>query len=429
MNYNQALEYIHSFERFGSKLGLERISRLLELMGNPQNKLKYVHIAGTNGKGSTTTITSNILINSGYNVGTYISPYIIDFRERIQLNGNMISKEDLIYEVENIIPFIEKLNSQEIQIKEFELITAMAFNYFYRKKCDIVCLEVGLGGRFDATNVIKQPLVSVINSISIDHTNILGDNLTEISFEKAGIIKPNCDIVLYPKQEKETFDVIYQVAKQNNSKLYMADLDKLEISKMDIYGSDFEYSGNNYKIKLAGKHQVYNAINVIEICDILIVKGYNITFDNIYNGISKTFFPARMEILSENPIVILDGAHNCSGFYNINNIIKSNNTKPKIAIIGMLADKECEKSVEIISKTFDFIITTQVSNTRTLDAQTLKNMVEKYNKNVISETEYSNAYNVAVNRAGQNGLVLIVGSLYLASDFRKKFLFNGNDNK
>ncbi|MEG1027449.1 MAG: Mur ligase family protein, partial [Oscillospiraceae bacterium] len=224
MDYIQAENYIHSFTRFGSQLGLERMRRLLQLMGNPQKELKYIHIAGTNGKGSTAMMCTNILENSGYKVGTYISPFVVDFRERFQINSKMIEKEDFAVLATYIKPIVDKMRDEEnMQVTEFEAVTAIAFKYFAENKCDIVCLEVGLGGRFDATNVIDCPLVAIIASISLDHTAILGDTIPKIAFEKAGIIKPNSTVITYPLQDKEAIPVLKERCREENATFILPD--------------------------------------------------------------------------------------------------------------------------------------------------------------------------------------------------------------
>ena len=213
MKYDEALSYIHSLERFGVRPGLDRMRELMRLLGNPQNTLKFLHIAGTNGKGSTSTIAACILKSAGYNVGLYTSPYVLDFRERIQLNGEMVSKQDLADITEKVRSAIEENN---LLITEFEAVTAIAFLYYASKSCDYVVLEVGLGGRFDATNIISAPCVSVITLIGLDHTDVLGDTMEKIAFEKCGIIKEKSPVVSFPFQKPECLEIIKQTAKVNN---------------------------------------------------------------------------------------------------------------------------------------------------------------------------------------------------------------------
>jgi len=276
MNYEEALQYISNTNRYGIKLGLETVSRLLELLGNPQENLNIIHVAGTNGKGSVCSFISNILIDAGYSVGLYTSPYLENFTERIRVDQNEIRKE----EVANIVKLIDKkisimLNEGYPNPTEFEIVTAMALYYYNLCNVDYVVLEVGLGGRYDATNVIKESLVSVITSISLDHIGVLGDTISKIAYEKAGIIKNNGTVVVY-KQEYETEEVIREICRKKDAKYIGVDFDSIEIVRSDINTQIFNYSSSTYEyknleIKLIGEHQIKNAllaINVIEYLNI-----------------------------------------------------------------------------------------------------------------------------------------------------------------
>ncbi|MBR5496002.1 MAG: bifunctional folylpolyglutamate synthase/dihydrofolate synthase, partial [Oscillospiraceae bacterium] len=344
MTYTQALEYIHSFDKFGSKLGLERILKLLDLMGNPQKSLKFVHIAGTNGKGSTTMMCANVLKESGYKVGTYISPFVLEFRERIQICGQMIPQTDLAQLVEQIAPLVKKLNDDGDVLTEFEIVTCIALLYFCNQKCDVVCMEVGLGGRFDATNVIENPLVSVITSISLDHTQILGDTTDKIAFEKCGIIKQNCPCVTYPCQDIDALATIMEQCQAKNSTLVMPSKNAIEILQSDLSGNRFIYDETEFKTSLLGNHQIYNAVTAIETLKQLVYKGFNITKQSLLRGIENTTFPARCEILQKSPLVILDGAHNESGIKTLTALIDDMGTKVNV-IMGILKDKEVDIAV------------------------------------------------------------------------------------
>ena len=229
MNYTGSVEYIHSLLRFGIKPGLERISELLSLLGNPQEKVKAIHIAGTNGKGSTSTMTANILKNAGYRTGLFTSPYVINFRERIRINGEMIPEDALAETVSRVKEKIDILNEQGTEITEFEAITAAAYLYFAEEGCDFAVMETGLGGRFDATNVITKPAICIITSISFDHTDILGDSLEKIAFEKCGIIKRNCPVVTSENQSSEAMQVIKKTCEEKSSPLFITDPQKATV--------------------------------------------------------------------------------------------------------------------------------------------------------------------------------------------------------
>ncbi len=418
MTYTQALEYIHSFDKFGSKLGLERILKLLDLLGNPHKSLKFVHIAGTNGKGSTTMMCANVLKQSGYKVGTYISPFVLEFRERIQICGQMIPQDELASIASQIAPLVKKLNDDGDVLTEFEIVTCIALLYFYNQKCDIVCMEVGLGGRFDATNVIENPLVSVITSISLDHTQILGDTLDKIAFEKCGIIKQNCPCVTYPDQDVDALATIMEQCFAKNSTLVMPSKNSIEVLQSDLSGNRFIYDETEFKTSLLGKHQIYNAVTAIETLKQLAQKGFNITKQSLLSGIESTTFPARCEILQNSPLVILDGAHNESGIKTLTALIDSMNTKVNV-IMGILKDKEVDVAVSEIAKRSISFTATSINNSRALDACEVETIASKYCDDTETQKDHIKAIERAFLKANENGLpILVCGSLYLAGDIR-----------
>lgn len=417
MNYEEALKYIHSFEKFGWQLGLDRIKLLLNEIDNPQDKLKVIHIAGTNGKGSTTTMCANILKNAGYKCGSYISPFVVDFRERFQINGQMISKEDFAKYATIIKEKIDILKEKQVYITEFEAITAIAFLYFYEQECDIVCLEVGLGGNYDATNVIKNPLVSVITSISLDHTNILGDTIDKIAFEKAGIIKQNGICVCYCNQNVEAVAVLMKKCAEKNAKFIKANITGIDIINSDITGNHFIYKDKEYYTSLVGIHQIYNAINVIESIDVVRQKGFDISDECIQQSIKDTVFTARFEVLSKKPIIIIDGAHNLEGTTALANSLKNATAKRKYAIMGMLSDKDYEQSTRQILNCVDDMVCVPVENPRALDP---KRLAQVMNDNKVTYN-YSceNAIKDIFEKLEDNDLLIICGSLYMVGSARQ----------
>lgn len=420
MNYDEAIQYIHSSLKFGIKCGLSNIKRLLNLLDNPQDKLKFVHVAGTNGKGSTVTFISQILIEAQYKVGIFTSPYIERFTERIKIGDFEIEQEYIA----NIVPIIK--DKIKIMVEqgwdhptEFEIVTAIALKYFYDKNCDIVVLEVGLGGRLDSTNIIEKVEACVITQIGLDHMNILGDTIEEISFEKAGIIKENSDVIVY-KQDEEILNVIKQVAVDKNSNIIQVDFSNAEVIEKSIYGSIFNY--NNYmdiKINLIGNHQVKNACVAIETIEILRKKGYKILDKDLLNGLSGAKWQGRFEVINNNPLIILDGCHNESGvkaFVKAVNDVIDKNVK-KTIIIGVLKDKEVEKIVDNISSIADFVITVKPDSDRALDPDELKNM---FIKNGMKATS-SNSVRYALERSFEecdNGVIIGCGSLYMIGKLR-----------
>lgn len=428
MNYSQSLEKVNSLLKFGIRPGLERIGELLNRLGNPQDKLKFVHVAGTNGKGTACTLIANVLTAAGYKTGLYTSPYIMDFRERFRINGEMISMDELSRLTEKVSAVVDEMKSENLIITEFEFITALAFLWYFEKKCDIVVLEVGLGGRFDATNIINTPLVSVIMSISLDHTAILGDTVEKIAYEKCGIIKSCGHAVVYANQPDSVIDVIRKSAEENNSYLTIADDSAITLLKTDIKGSEFSYFTNGRfgvdgEIKLfipfIGNHQLRNASAVLEALNILYQQGYKITTDSLIKGFRTASFFARLELIKENPIVLLDGAHNPGGAIALSLAVdKYLSDKKKILIIGMLADKDVETAVSYIAPKFEKVYTLAPDNPRALPSEQLAKIVSKYCKNVKALTDYYEAYRIAISDAGENGAIVICGSLFLAGKMR-----------
>jgi dihydrofolate synthase/folylpolyglutamate synthase len=423
MNYKEALEYIHGTRKFGCKLGLENIKTLLGMLENPHEKLKYVHVAGTNGKGSTVAFISNILIESGYRTGVFISPYIERFTERIRVNREEIPREDLARITEVVKEKVdEMLNKGLFHPTEFEIVTAIAFQYYYEMKCDIVVLEVGLGGRFDSTNVINTPLVSVITSVSYDHMNILGNTLSQIAFEKAGIIKNNSDVILYP-QEIEVEKVIESACNQRNSSLHKVKFSDIQPIDYSIEGQTFNYGlHENLKIKLLGGHQLKNAVVALETCKLLNLKGLKITDETIRKGLEETNWPGRMEVICKNPLVLIDGAHNIDGVKVLaENISTYFSSKKKIFIIGVLKDKEYKAMIEVIAPVADKIITVTPLSERALSAVELADIIKPYCKDVLVSDTIENGIMTAIQIYSNDGIICAFGSLYYIGEVRRYF--------
>ncbi len=415
--YEKAIEYIDSLMVYGSRPGLERIVKLLSMMGNPQQNLKVIHIAGTNGKGSTAAICASILKKSGYKTGLYISPYVINFTERMQINSEMISKSDVAKYAQMVSKFAEEMREQGVVITEFEFITALAFKWFSDNGCDIICLEVGLGGRFDATNAVSAPLVSIITSIGYDHQAVLGNSISKISAEKCGIIKDGCPVVSYPLQKKSAADVISNCAISHKSCLIIPNAADAEILDMSLCGSSFKYKGDEYTISLAGKHQVYNAITAIEALKVVSRSGYEITKQNISDALRKIYFPARMEIISKNPLVVVDGAHNMAGAEMLKQNILLLFKKPPIMVVGMLGDKNYKDVIKYLLPYATGVITTTTNNSRAVCAEDLAVISKLYSDNVVAIEDNLQALNTAVSMCDNDECgVIVFGSLYLASD-------------
>ena len=422
MNYNEALNFIHSRDKFGSRPGMERIEALCNAFDNPQDGLKYVHVAGTNGKGSTCHMIASVLKESGYKVGLFTSPFVVDFRERIQINGEMIPQDELTKIISEVKPVVEELSKKGIEPTEFEIITVTAFLYFLRQKCDIVVLEVGLGGLLDSTNIIKKSEVSVITSISLDHTNILGDTLLKIAEHKCGIFKEGGNVVGYPQPDFAVERFIKDKAKEKNCKYYPHELSKIRLVREEIDGSTIIYAGCTFKIPLTGKHQLYNFATAVAAGNVLKQNGWNITYKSLIDGISKVRVPARTEIVSRSPLTIIDGGHNAEGVDALcNSLVKFCVNKKIIAVFGMMKDKDYSYAVKRLAPLCERIYTTEASNPRSLDARSLAKEAKQYCKKVRPEPNPEKAFNKALKKAKDDDVVLVCGSLYLASDV-KRFL-------
>ncbi len=362
MTYSEALERIHSLLSFGSRPGLDRVRELLRRMGNPQDKLQYIHVAGTNGKGSVCAVLSSVLVAAGYKTGLFISPYITDFRERIQINNQMISEKALITAVEETYPLLEQLQTEGIVITEFEYVNALEFYIHAQAGCDIVVLEVGMGGLLDSTNVILPPLCAVIATIGLDHTAILGDTIAAIAEQKCGILKEG-SLAVTSAQCEEAIRVIRDTAAQRNIPLIESGSVALNIKEISLGGSVFDYLGEEMRLRLAGDHQIENAKTALAAIAALTERGkLNISRDNIKEGLKNAVNPARLETLHDDPLVVLDGAHNPNGIEALKKAIdRFLGGRKIVCMMGMLADKDIDSALALLDGVFDAIYTKGVS--------------------------------------------------------------------
>ena len=424
MRYEEAMKYITEVGNFGSNYGLERTHKLLEYLGNPEKDLKLIHIAGTNGKGSTTSMITEILMGAGYKVGMYTSPFIEEFEERIQINRRNIPKETLANLIDEVKVAVDRVIEEGYNHPtEFEIITVLMLLYFKKEKIDFGVIEVGLGGRLDSTNVII-PILQVITSISFDHTNLLGNTLEEIAGEKAGIIKKNIPTVIYP-QEEEALKVIKNKCAAMESDLYTADKDNMKFVK--VVNEDKPYQLLKYKeefnifLPLLGEHQILNlsvAMKVIEVLNNR--KIVNITTESIIKSIKNVTWKGRLEVLSNNPYVVIDGAHNIQGIKTLSRNIKKYFKYENLhLILGMLADKDVEEMIKIITPIAKQVYAVTPNSIRAELADDLKNEIVKYNANCRAFDEYEEAYLEALKNAKENDIILASGSLYMIGDMRK----------
>ena len=412
MNYTEALEYIHSICWTFTKPGLERISALCEKLGNPQNELKFIHVAGTNGKGSFCSMIDSVLRHAGYKTGLFTSPYIKVFNERMQFCGENIPDDELAEITEYVKPFAD---SMEDKPTEFELITAIGFEYFKRKKCDVVILEAGMGGRLDSTNIIKSSLLSVITGISLDHTAFLGDTVEKIAAEKAGIIKENGS-VLFGGNSKSVEDVIKAKAAEMNADYHFADKSGLEITSSDLSGSTFNYLGyKEVKLPLLGLYQPWNAANVLCALQILKGKGFTVSDEAIRAGLLAARWPARFEIISNDPLIIFDGAHNPEGIETAVRSIKRYFGDRKVCVLtGVMKDKDYNYIAKKFSEISDRAFTITPQNPRALPAEEYAKVLEGVGIAASSYSSVADALNDAKEYARSSGAALLcLGSLYM----------------
>lgn len=418
MNYAEALEYIHGTKKFTTKPGLLRIENLLREMGDPHKGMKYVHVAGTNGKGSTTAMMGSVLMAAGYKTGMFISPYLERFNERMQINNTPISDDELVkftLKTKNHIQHM--LEKGMLHPTEFELITAMAFDYWAANECEFVSLEVGMGGRLDATNVIDAPEVAMILSISFDHTRYLGNTLSEIAWEKCGIIKPGSDVVCYANQPHQALDKIREVCGERGVPLIIPDKNEVNVIESGLFGSRISYKGIETTVPLMGEHQVYNAIGVIEASRALGRRGFNITDDIIARGIAETKWVGRLEPVFDSPYCVLDAAHNPDSVQSLTKAIDTLFKDRKIvAVMGMLADKDYAVCIPEIAKRADAFVAVRPDSPRALGEEETARIAAEYCFDVSVQHSIIDAVDKAFELAGKDRMVLICGSLYLIGE-------------
>ena len=418
MNITEALQYIDGTQWFGSKPGLERTEALLDKLGRPQDRLKYIHIAGTNGKGSCAAMLASILKAAGYRTGLYTSPYLFRFHERMQINGEPVSDEALAELVTRIRPLAEAMDDHPT---EFELITAAALLWFAEEHCDIVVLEVGLGGRLDATNVIAAPEAAVLMNIGLDHTAVLGDTLEQIAAEKAGILKPGCEAVAYQQQES-VLEVFRQKAREVGAGLHVADFSQLVPEFDSLEGQSFTYRGEPYALALLGDHQLRNAAVVLETVEVLRRRGWRIPRDAVEHGLYATAWPARFEPVSEEPPFIVDGGHNPQCAESVRrNLLHYFPESRRVLLVGVLRDKDYPTLFDILNEAADAWVCVTPNSERALPAAELGKFLERYGKPVTVCESIPDGVETAREQAGEDGMACAVGSLYMAGAVRACF--------
>ena len=380
MDFREAREYIDGLNRFGSVLGLESIQALLGVLGDPQEELKVIHVAGTNGKGSTIAFMEAILKEAGYRVGKYTSPVVFEYLEKYQINGENIGEDDFAKLVGKVEVALEQLKEEKgIQPTIFEVETAIAFEYFKDEKCDVVLLETGMGGDMDATNVCKKVLASVLVSISLDHMGFLGDTIEEIAYHKAGIIKSGCPVVVMD-QSQEVMQVVEGYADEKGSKMYVAGKTELPVG-------------------LKGQWQQYNAGVAVKVMEVLREQGYEITEESVVQGLKKAKWPGRFEKISEKPLVIIDGAHNPDAAKRLRETLDKDYKDTRfVYVMGVLGDKDFAEVIKLMADRGEYIITLTPPNPRALESEKLAEAIREYNSNVQWTNSIEEAYDIAISK-------------------------------
>jgi len=419
MTYEQALAYIHGISWKGSRLGLERTQELLNKLDDPQKQLKFIHIAGTNGKGSTAAMLSSVLREAGYCVGLYTSPFINMFNERIQINGKPISNEDLAEATETVRLSAEKMEDHPT---EFELITAIAMLYFKQKHCDIVVLEVGMGGALDSTNVIDTPEVAVLTAMGLDHVRELGPTMREIAAAKAGIIKENGIVVSYGGNS-EADAVFEEACLRYHAKLIRPCFYDITNCSSSLEGQSFSYGDKkDLFIPFLGKYQLNNAATVLTVIDVLRQNGWNINECAVSAGLRKAKWPARFELLQRDPIVIVDGGHNPHGIKATADSLKAFFPNKKIVfVVGVMADKAVEEILSIVMPIAKQFHAVRPNNPRAMAADVLADRICSMGANAKAHSSLESAVRDAMHAAGRDGVVCALGSLYMSGDVRRLF--------
>ncbi len=415
MDYKQALAYIDGVCWLGSRPGLERIRALLEKLGDPQKELRFVHVAGTNGKGSCAAMTASVLKAAGYRTGLFTSPYLYRFNERMQINGKPVEDEVLAELVTRIQPLADAMEDHPT---EFELMTAAALLWYRQERCDVVVLEVGLGGRLDATNVIDAPEAAVIMNIGLDHTGVLGGTVEQIAAEKAGIVKPGCPVVLY-QQSEAVQDVIREKCREVGAELRIADFSRIVPEFDSLEGQVFLYRDRPWAIPLLGEHQRRNAAVVLELVEVLRRRGWKLEEDAVEHGLYAVSWPARFEAVPTEPPFVVDGGHNPQCAETVAANLKHYfPDRRRVLLAGVLADKDYESLFAILDEAADAYVCVTPDSGRALPAEELGAFLERFGKPVTVCGDVGEGVAEARRQAEDGGMVCAVGSLYLAGPVR-----------
>lgn len=424
MDFAAAMNYIEEKNKLGIVPGLDGIYELLRRLGNPQDKIQCLHIAGTNGKGSIFSFVESILREGGYKVGRYISPTIFSYLERFQINGHVIPEDDFSFLLEKIAVCVLEMEADGYTSPTaFEIETALAFLYFFENRVDYALIECGMGGELDATNVMAKPVASVMASVSMDHMQFLGDTLESIAAAKSGIIKGGSMLISYPQQEKVT-QILKSVCEKRHADFDMVDEGDVSIVSRGLDKTEFVYKDKNYTIRLTGDYQVYNAATAILLIENINRKANRVIADDasVAAGLSKTCWPGRMSKIHDKPMIYVDGAHNEKAWQELKETVNMYFTNKEIIyIIGVLRDKEYTKMIDILAPTMKHAVTVTPANSRGLEKELLSELIKEHGVPSVTADGCGEALKLAMSKASEDDVILVCGSLSFISDYLSYF--------
>lgn len=423
MEYEESIAYIKEFPRFKKDASLDAMKLLLHGLGDPQNDIRAVHVAGTNGKGSTVTMLASVLTAAGYKTGRYISPYVLEFRERMMIGSKMIGRKRLASIMTRVREQADTLISQGQLLNAFDVTTAAAFLWFSEEKCDFVVVETGLGGRLDATNTIPEPVLHIITAVGLDHMEVLGDTVEKIAQEKCGIMRPGCRLLTSPGQDPKVLAVMAQKAMELEATFTIAPKECGTVISESCEGTELLAGKKELWIPLAGRHQILNVSTVLSAVDILNENHIaRIPDESVLEGIANVRFPARFEMCSKVPLTVLDGAHNPQAAAALAENVRRFITGRKILLIGMMADKDVRTTLEILCPEFDEIIAVPVESPRAMDPGDLSEIAGEFCRKVSVMSDAKEALDGVLAGLSAGESLVVAGSLYLASELRPQLM-------
>lgn len=427
MDYEESIRYISEFPRFKKEPSLESIRLLLDALGNPERGIKAIHVAGTNGKGSTVTMLQSILTAAGYKTGRYVSPYVLEFRERMTIGGKMIGRKRLAAIMTRVSAEADRLIERGKLLNAFEVTTAAAFLWFYEENCDFVVVEAGLGGRLDATNTIPEPVLQIITAVGLDHMEVLGDTIGKIAAEKCGILRKGCNFLTSPGQDPEALAVMTEKAMEYEATFTIAPRDIGMLFSESAEGTELLVGKTELWIPLAGRHQLSNVSTVLSAVDILRENHIaKIRDEDVLNGIASVRFPARFEMCCSEPLVILDGAHNPQAAKALAENVEAFLPRKRKLLCGMMADKDCNRVMEILAPHFGEVICVPVQSPRAIDPGDLSELAGTYCGRVSVKSDAREALDEVLEGLEKDESLVVAGSLYLASELRPQLMrYNG----